>query len=58
MKLIVKTGDVLNEVVDVLICTANPTLGAVKGDFPGIEELRVIRRRSDDVSEVEKILKG
>lgn len=34
MRLIVKTGDVLDEAVDVLICTANPTLtmsGGVNG---------------------------
>ncbi|MEO0250256.1 MAG: macro domain-containing protein [candidate division WOR-3 bacterium] len=36
MHLLVKTGDVLDECVDVLICTANPTLamsGGVSGDL-------------------------
>ena len=31
MKVIVKQGDVLDEAVDVLICTANPTLGMSGG---------------------------
>ena len=36
MKLTIKVGDVLNEKVDVLICTANPGLqmtGGVNGDL-------------------------
>lgn len=31
MKVVVKRGDVLDEIVDILICTANPTLGMSGG---------------------------
>lgn len=116
MKVIVRQGDVLDENVDVLICTANPTLRmtggvngalcfarggegvqaelkrylasrqimnveagsvvrtgpgplcisdfaaaltpAAKGSFPGIEELRVVLRSSEDVDEVAAIVEG
>jgi O-acetyl-ADP-ribose deacetylase len=53
MKVVVKNGDVLDEVVDVLICTANPTL-SMSG---GVNGALLARGASDVQAELKRYLR-